>query len=463
MLRPGGLLRPHHAQPPPRRDALAPLARLGGPAAGEPPVPRALPVPPLSPPQPRVHGGRARLLPRAPGQGPLRLPPRPRVLLRRARRAARDPRRPRPAGRRGRSSGSPGRLRRLFPQPPRPAHGARVADRRRRWSSGTPSRAVEGFGPREEDARATQGFTRRLTFPFRLTGARAGFDVPLPPGDGPRAPLARRGPPRWRGAAAPRPSGRLDGAPARPSSSASSPRPVRRPPASCRRPSPTREHRPRRRSATTTLARSRSAGARSGLHVGAQWVLAQRLPGPPRSRPPSRASGPSAAPRTRSRAGGSPRQALYLAAPHASPARSSSGPGDEDQLGPGWFGREAWGKLGAMRWTGGRAEAYLGHDGPRGPGPWSAPTRASRASARSRGGSSSSAWSPTARRPRPGEAPFSLAPDTWAELAVPFRPPAGLLRITLHAEPLRVPRERVPGSGDGRGLGLAIKRLWLAP
>jgi len=28
--------------------------------------------------------------------------------------------------------------------------------------------------------------------------------------------------------------------------------------------------------------------------------------------------------------------------------------------------------------------------------------------------------------------------------------------------PLRVPRERVPGSGDDRGLGLAIKRLWLA-
>jgi hypothetical protein len=36
------------------------------------------------------------------------------------------------------------------------------------------------------------------------------------------------------------------------------------------------------------------------------------------------------------------------------------------------------------------------------------------------------------------------------------------VRLTLYAEPLRVPRERVPGSGDSRGLGLAIKRLWLA-
>ena len=61
-----------------------------------------------------------------------------------------------------------------------------------------------------------------------------------------------------------------------------------------------------------------------------------------------------------------------------------------------------------------------------------------------------------------GETPYALAPDTWAELAVPLRAPAGLVRVTVHAEPLRVPRERVPGSGNDRGLGLAIKRLWLA-
>ena len=45
---------------------------------------------------------------------------------------------------------------------------------------------------------------------------------------------------------------------------------------------------------------------------------------------------------------------------------------------------------------------------------------------------------------------------------MPFQAPAGLVRVTIHAEPLRVPRDRVPGSGDSRGLGLAVKRLWLA-
>jgi hypothetical protein len=61
-----------------------------------------------------------------------------------------------------------------------------------------------------------------------------------------------------------------------------------------------------------------------------------------------------------------------------------------------------------------------------------------------------------------GETPYALAPDTWAALAVPLRAPAGHVRVTIYAAPLRVPRERIPGSGDERGLGLAIKRLWLA-
>ena len=63
-----------------------------------------------------------------------------------------------------------------------------------------------------------------------------------------------------------------------------------------------------------------------------------------------------------------------------------------------------------------------------------------------------------------GEAPFTLRPDTWAELAVPFQAAPGLLRVTLHAEPLAGPaRTRARLGGDSRGLGLAIKRLWLAP
>ena len=123
--------------------------------------------------------------------------------------------------------------------------------------------------------------------------------------------------------------------------------------------------------------------------------------------------------------------------------------------------REDWGKLGAMRWSGGRAEAYLGHDG-----------RATRACVRAYAGETAARSGlralvvehvePDGRATPAGQAPFALAPDTWAELAVPFQAPAGLLRVTIHAEPLRVPRDRVPGSGDGRGLGLAVKRLWLA-
>ena len=114
-----------------------------------------------------------------------------------------------------------------------------------------------------------------------------------------------------------------------------------------------------------------------------------------------------------------------------------------------------------MRWTGGRAEAYLGHDG-----------RATRANVRAYSGESrlgpvsgrlvAERVDTDGRATPAGEASFALAPDTWAELAVPLRAPAGLVRVTVYAEPLRVPRDRVPGSGDGRGLGLAIKRLWLA-
>jgi hypothetical protein len=155
-------------------------------------------------------------------------------------------------------------------------------------------------------------------------------------------------------------------------------------------------------------------------------------------------------------------QGLYLLPHRTLPGTLEVGPGDEDQLGPGWFGRESWGKLGAMRWTGGRAEAYLGHAG-----------GAERAVVRAYAGEPRlgpvtgrlvvERMETNGRATLAGEAPFSLAPDTWAELAVPFQAAPGLLRITLHAEPLRVPRERVPGSGDSRGLGLVIKRLWLAP
>jgi SAM-dependent methyltransferase len=313
---------------------------------------------------------------------------------------------------------------------------------------------VEGFGPAEEDARATQGFTQRLTFPVRLTDARAAFDVPLPPGTGPvllslmvahpdgETPVTTE----WS----------LDGAPVQTLELAPSPRPVRLhllvPAALATRDTV-------RVGLVTSLWRDGYRGREVGLHVGAQWLLAQRLTGP--------AAVQAAAARVQAECRAEDRlESWWAAAPgvHLASARFPGaldwGPGDEDQLGPGWFWREDWAKPGPMRWTGGRAEAYLGHDG-----------RATRVLVRAYSGEARLGpvsgrlvvehVGPDGEAALVGETPYTLAPDTWAELAVPIRAPAGLVRVTVHAEPLRVPRERVPGSGDDRGLGLAIKRLWL--
>jgi SAM-dependent methyltransferase len=321
------------------------------------------------------------------------------------------------------------------------------------WSA---LRAVEGFGPVEEDERTAQGFTRRLTFPFRLTEGRAGFEVPLPAGEGPvLVSLVVANPD---GEAPPlRTDWALDGAPAATLELGASPRPVR---IHLLVPATVAARGAVRVDLATATWRDSFRGREVGLHVGAQWVLAERLAGP------RAIDAAIARVRAERRAEESlegwwiAAQSLYL--PHRTlPARLELGPGDEDQLGPGWFGREHWGKLGAMRWTGGRAEAYFGHDG-----------RAARAVVRAYSGDTrlgpvsgrlvAERVETDGRATPAGEAPFALAPDTWAELAVPLRAPAGLVRVTVYAEPLRIPRERVPGSGDGRGLGLAVKRLWLA-
>ncbi|HEX2500606.1 MAG TPA: class I SAM-dependent methyltransferase [Methylomirabilota bacterium] len=348
-----------------------------------------------------------------------------------------------------------GRLRRLFPR----LRGQLMARATRtdavlvEWGA---LRAVEGFGPVEEDERQAQGFTRRLTFPFRLTEGRAGFEVPLPPGEGPAlVSLVVANPD---GEAPPlRTDWTLDGRPAATLELGSSPRPVR---VHLFVPAPVAARGAVRVDLATTTWRDPLRGSEVGLHVGAEWVLAQRLVGP------QAIDAAIARVRAERRAEESlegwwvAAQSLYL--PHRTlPATLELEPGDEDQLGPGWFGREDWGKEGAMRWTGGRAEAYLGHDG-----------RAARACVRAYSGEPrlgpvsgrlvAERVETDGRATPAGEAPFTLAPDTWAELAVPLQAPAGLVRVTIHAEPLRVPRERVPGSGDSRGLGLAIKRVWLA-
>ena len=165
VLRPGGLF----LLTTPNLRRVETLSRLWHGWGAQPPVsrdvPRALPLAALPPPQPRVHGERARLLPRAPGEGSLRLPPRSRVLLGRARRRARDPRGPRTARRPGRAAaGPPAPPRRA--EPPRPAHRARLAARTPPWSNGTHLDARRGLRPGRGGRAAGPGIHPPPDVPF---------------------------------------------------------------------------------------------------------------------------------------------------------------------------------------------------------------------------------------------------------------------------------------------------------
>jgi len=314
---------------------------------------------------------------------------------------------------------------------------------------------VEGFGPVEDDERPTQGFTRRLTFPFRLTGACAGFDIRLPPGPGPVLLTLMVAHPD--GDTPLRTEWSLNNVPVQTHEFVPSPRPVR---LHLLVPAMVAAHDTIHVGVVTSTWRDDFRGREVGLHVGAQWVLAQRLAGS--------AAVPAAVARVqaehRAEDGGDPwwstAPGLHLVGTRFRPVLEM-GPGDEDQLGAGWFWLEDWGKLGAMRWTGGQAQAYLGQEG-----------QAGRVVIRAYSGDAR--LGPVSGRlvvehveidgqvTPAGETDYSLPPDTWAELTVPLRAAAGLIRVTIRTEPLRVPRDCVPGSADHRGLGLAIKRLWLA-
>ncbi len=317
-------------------------------------------------------------------------------------------------------------------------------------------RAVDGFGPVEEDARPVQGFTRRLTFPFRMTGARAGFEVPVPPGDGAAlislvvanpdddAPSLRT---EWT----------LDGAPAATIALAASPRPVQ---VHLLVPAAVAARGAVRVALTTPTWHDAFRGREVGLHVGAQWVLVQRLEGPAAVQAAIRRVEAERRAEDLLDAWWSAAPGLYLAGARF-PARLEMRPGDEDQLGPGWFWREDWGKPGHIRWTGRQAVAYLGHAG-------------GAAAVRLRVYSGEPRLGPAAGRialarvaadgsTHPiGETPFALTPDTWTELTVPFVAAAGPIRVTIETEPPRVPRTLLPNSSDDRALGLAIKRIWMA-
>jgi SAM-dependent methyltransferase len=316
---------------------------------------------------------------------------------------------------------------------------------------------VEGLGALEEDEQPVQGFTRRLTFPFRLTGPRAALTVPLPPGRGPvllslmvAHPAPDEAPPAWT-------RWTLDGHPAMTLELRPSMRPVR---VRLLVPEALAAAAAVRVELETTTWPDPRTGRPAGLHVGGQWVLAERLP------TPAAVEAAIARTATDRRAEESfdygwwhAAESLYVPHRVAQPVLEI-GPGDDAQLGPGWHHREDWGRLGAMRWTRGEAVAYLASAG-----------TAARALVRAYSGEAKlgpvaghlvaehappdGAFSPC------GETAFDLPADTWQELAVPVPAAPGRVRLTVRVGTPRVPRDRIPGSQDGRPLGLAVKRLGL--
>ena len=316
---------------------------------------------------------------------------------------------------------------------------------------------VNGFGPLMEDEEPVQGFTRRLTFPFRATAPTASFVVPLPSNTDPVllslmvAYLAPDDAPscwtRWS----------LDGRLAMTLELRPSLRPIR---VRLFVPAQLSAHGVVRVAVETRAGRNPESGRELGLHVGGQWILAEQLA----TRPAIEAAINDTAQERLAEGSADDRwwhaaQSLYVPV-RVTRSLIEMGPSDDAQLGPGWYHREDWGRLGTIRWTGPEAIAYLVTPG-RGGG------------VRVRAYSGERRLGPVSGRllvehtaldtafAVVGEAPFKLPADTWDELAVPVSAPAGVLRLTILVDGPRVPRELLPGSQDSRPLGLAVRRLWL--
>ncbi len=319
-------------------------------------------------------------------------------------------------------------------------------------------RAVEGFGPLEEDEQPVQGFTRRLTFPFRRTGPRAAFEVPLPAGTaGPlllSLMVAHLAPEdaspvwtRWT----------LDSHLAMSLELRPALRPVR---VRLFVPAGLAAHGAVRVGLETSTWRDPPSGRENGLSVGGQWALAERLG--------TAAAVEAAIERTAAERRAEEESldgwwhaAASLYIPHRVTASAIEiGAGDEAQLGPGWHHREDWGRLGAVRWTGPEALAYLASAG-------HATTVRMRAYAGEPRLGPVQGWldvahaAPDGAFAPVGTAPFALAADTWGEIEAPVPRAPGRLWITVRVESHRVPRALIPGSQDARALGLAVRRLWL--
>jgi SAM-dependent methyltransferase len=139
------------------------------------------------------------------------------------------------------------------------------------------------------------------------------------------------------------------------------------------------------------------------------------------------------------------------------------GPGDWRQLGLGWHKLEKW-PQGWIRWSSKSSEVYLatGAD-------FSRLCLRVYTGDKALGGEVSGnleiQWAPDrlafiSRRTKP----FIMPSDQWTELVVdlPQPPsPSGLFRILITVDQPRAPIHLIPGSQDGRELGLAIQRIFL--
>jgi hypothetical protein len=161
------------------------------------------------------------------------------------------------------------------------------------------------------------------------------------------------------------------------------------------------------------------------------------------------------------------RGGLYLLQARLGPA-CVMGWGDWRHLGAGWYQREQW-PTGPVRWSAGRAEAFLGL--PRGAGARSLTLRLRVNAGHPALGPEvrgSLAWSWSADRltfAPPGAAtPFVLPAFTWTDLVAQVSPPPSaeaVLRVVIQVDHPRSPAQHLQGSNDHRPLGLALAGLAL--
>jgi SAM-dependent methyltransferase len=320
---------------------------------------------------------------------------------------------------------------------------------------------VEGVGPLQEDEKPNQGFTRRLTFPFRLTASRAAFRVLLPAGDGPVCLSLMAAHPAPADAPALWTRWTLDGHLAMTLEFRPHPRPVR---LRLLVPGPLAAHGSVRVGVETSTWGDPRPGVDGSLHVGGQWILAERLA--------DRAALDAILDRVQAerRAEESLDGTWWHAAAgvyvegRITRAVLDGQASDEAQLGPGWHAGEDWGRHGTVRWSGPEAIAYLAAP----PGPVTLGARVY--SGHALLGPVTGAVEVAPRTPDGVFAPlpphrFALPPDTWADLTVAVPRDEGLgpgpVRVTLRVDAPRVPRQRIPESTDSRSLGVAVGRLAL--